>query len=279
LKQRIIRHAFFSCALLAAGFLGSTASAHAEPVSHSAKVQVNDDLVNFPDAQPFIDERDKLQVPIRFISDELGYKVDWVMNGSAVTVTLTKGDRTMIVDTGSGKALVNGNQADLDGTPQFRSGRVYVPLRFLAENEGFMVQWDNNNRIGIVCEDGKYHAPAWYAPSPKAVKTQAAVEKTLTVKASAYSDDPSENAGTSLDYFGNPLKLGTIAVDPNVIPLGSKVYISGYTFDGLPAGGMVATAADIGGAIKGKRIDIFIPGSPDYVNRFGFQNVKVEVLR
>jgi len=279
LKQRIFQHAFFSCALLASGLLGSAASAHAEPVSHSVKVQVNDDLVTFPDAQPYIDEQDKLQVPVRFISDELGYKVDWVMNGSAVTVTLTKGDRTIIVDTGSGKALVNGNEADLDGSPQFRMGRVYVPLRFLAEREGFMVQWDNNNRIGIVCKDGKYHAPAWYAPSPAAAKPRAAVEKTLTVKASAYSDDPAENAGTSLDYFGNPLKLGTIAVDPDVIPLGSKVYITGYTFDGLPAGGMMATAADIGGAIRGNRIDIFIPGTPDYVSRFGLQNVKVEVLR
>jgi 3D (Asp-Asp-Asp) domain-containing protein len=103
--------------------------------------------------------------------------------------------------------------------------------------------------------------------------------KVMNVKATAYSDAAEENGWGPVDYFGDPLKLGTIAVDPSVIPLGTKVYITGYDFKGLPAGGLVATATDKGSAIKGNRIDIFVPGSRSFVSGFGYQSVKVYVLK
>ncbi|MNJ53747.1 Cell wall-binding protein YocH precursor [compost metagenome] len=80
------------------------------------------------------------------------------------------------------------------------------------------------------------------------------------------------------DYYGNPLKLGTIAVDPNVIPMGTKVLVTGHSHPDLPKDSFVATAMDQGSAIKGNRIDIFIPASPQKVSQFGFQDVKLYVL-
>ncbi|GAA0379509.1 3D domain-containing protein [Paenibacillus motobuensis] len=104
--------------------------------------------------------------------------------------------------------------------------------------------------------------------------------KTINVKATAYSSAPSENGGYgAVDYYGDPLKLGTIAVDPKVIPLGTKVLVTGHDHGGLPKKAFVATATDIGGAIKGNRIDIFIPGSTSFVNQFGYQDVKLFVLK
>jgi len=104
--------------------------------------------------------------------------------------------------------------------------------------------------------------------------------KVLDIKATAYSASAEENGKWGpVDYFGNPLKLGTIAVDPNVIPFGTKVYITGYDFAGLPTGGLIATATDNGGAIKGNRIDIFVPGTRQFVSAFGYQNVKVYILK
>lgn len=103
--------------------------------------------------------------------------------------------------------------------------------------------------------------------------------KVIDSKATAYSASAEENGKWgAVDYFGNPLKLGTIAVDPKVIPFGTKVYVTGYDFEGLPADGFVAKATDTGGAIKGSRIDIFVPGSRSFVSAFGFQNVKVYIL-
>ena len=54
---------------------------------------------------------------------------------------------------------------------------------------------------------------------------------------------------TGIDLKANK-NAKVIAVDPNVIPLGSKVYVQGYG---------EATAADTGGAIKGNKIDVFVP--------------------
>ncbi|MBM7567395.1 3D domain-containing protein [Paenibacillus sacheonensis] len=100
----------------------------------------------------------------------------------------------------------------------------------------------------------------------------------VQAKASAYTAAPEENGWGAVDYFGNPLKLGTIAVDPDVIPMGSKVYVTGYDFNGLPSGGMIAVASDQGSAINGNRIDIFVPQSRKDASSFGFQYVKVFIL-
>jgi 3D (Asp-Asp-Asp) domain-containing protein len=126
-------------------------------------------------------------------------------------------------------------------------------------------------------------AAAAPAPAEPAVTTasgeKVAYSRTVSAVASAYTDNPAENGSWgNVDYYGNALKLGTVAVDPNVIPLGTKLYITGYTFDGMP-GGIVATASDIGGAIKGNRIDIFIPSSMGDAANFGLQNVTVYVLK
>lgn len=104
--------------------------------------------------------------------------------------------------------------------------------------------------------------------------------RTVDVKASAYSASAAENGKWgAVDYFGNPLQLGTIAVDPKVIPMGTKVLVTGHSHANLPKKAFVATASDQGGAIKGNRIDIFIPGKRSEVKTFGFQDVTLFVLK
>ncbi|WP_068617536.1 3D domain-containing protein [Paenibacillus tuaregi] len=103
--------------------------------------------------------------------------------------------------------------------------------------------------------------------------------KTIDVVATAYSAHSSENGWGPVDYYGNPLTLGTIAVDPKVIPMGTKVLVTGHSHSGLPKNAFVATATDQGSAIKGRRIDIFIPGSQESVNTFGFQDIKLYVIK
>lgn len=102
----------------------------------------------------------------------------------------------------------------------------------------------------------------------------------LSLKATAYTAAASENGKWgAVDYFGNALKVGTVAVDPKMIPLGTKLYITGYDYNGLPAGGIIAKATDIGGSIKGNRIDIFVPHTTQQAREFGIQNVQVYVLK
>lgn len=157
-KTVILSCAFISCALFSAA-----AHAHAA-AEETAKVQVNDTLVEFPDAQPFIDEHTQLQVPLRLMSETLGLRVDWSMEGTEVKVSMKNDHQTVTLKSGDSFAIVNGNKVKLESKVTFRQGRVYVPLRFVTETLGSRVQWDHDNRIAIIDADGKYHAPAWYAP-------------------------------------------------------------------------------------------------------------------
>jgi len=235
------------------------------------KVQVNEELVHFPDTQPFVDSANMLQAPVRFISDKLGYEAHWENAGSELKITLKNKENTFSFTTGSSTADINGKSVTLQTVPQNIDGRAFFPVRSLADILGIPMQWDAGNQIAIFGLDGKYHAPAWYAPK---------IEKVLEAKATAYTGSADENGNFgSVDYFGNPLKVGTIAVDPNVIPLGTKVYIEGYSYDGLPSGGMYATATDIGGAVKENKIDIFVPESKAQAQKFGIQQVKIFVLK
>lgn len=94
-------------------------------------------------------------------------------------------------------------------------------------------------------------------------------KRVIVMQATAY--DPTAGSKTAM---GTRARVGAVAVDPRVIPLGSKLYIE--SMDGFASYGY-ATAEDTGGAIKGNRIDLFYTSNAE-ANRFGRRNVKVYVL-
>ena len=83
----------------------------------------------------------------------------------------------------------------------------------------------------------------------------------------AYCNGCSGITATGIDLRSNP-HLKVIAVDPRVIPLGSKVWVEGYGH---------AVAGDTGGAIKGMKIDLFMP-TTDQAFGFGRKQVRIKVL-
>ncbi|WP_081988465.1 3D domain-containing protein [Halobacillus sp. BBL2006] len=96
------------------------------------------------------------------------------------------------------------------------------------------------------------------------------VKRTVNVEATAYTafcEGCSGTTYTGIDLRANPDKK-VIAVDPDIIPLGSKVRVPGYG---------VAVAGDIGGDIQGHRIDVFIPEEGKAFD-FGRRQVEVEIL-
>ena len=81
-------------------------------------------------------------------------------------------------------------------------------------------------------------------------------KKVLTCNATAYDPSPESNGGYGgLTATGLPAKYGVIAVDPRIIPLGSKVYVESTDGGNSWVYGF-AIAADTGGAIKGNRVDL-----------------------
>jgi len=90
--------------------------------------------------------------------------------------------------------------------------------------------------------------------------------RSLTMNASAYSAYDDGNGHYT--FGGNLVRKGLVAVDPTVIPLGTRLFIPGYGH---------AIADDIGGAIKGNRIDMAF-GSHNEAMDFGRQQVTVYIL-
>lgn len=83
-----------------------------------------------------------------------------------------------------------------------------------------------------------------------------------TFKAYAYNGSGTTASGTKTTANR------TVAVDPKVIPLGSKIMINGKIY----------TAEDTGGSIKGKKLDIYMPSYDDCMD-WGVRNVKVYLIK
>jgi uncharacterized protein YabE (DUF348 family) len=103
--------------------------------------------------------------------------------------------------------------------------------------------------------------------------------KVLTMKATAYTLDPAETGGKEPDHpaygitkSGLPVEHGIIAVDPDIIPLFTKVYVE--TADGTWLDYGMAIAADTGSAIQGNIIDLFMWEKSDAL-RWGRRTVRV----
>ncbi|MCB6364754.1 G5 domain-containing protein [Intestinibacillus massiliensis] len=98
--------------------------------------------------------------------------------------------------------------------------------------------------------------------------------RVVDVKATAYSTEgwSRENKITAT---GTRCRVGAVAVDPRVIPLGSRLYITSPDGESWVYG--TAVAEDTGGAIKGNRIDLYYNTQAE-CRRFGVRGAKVYVL-
>ena len=118
--------------------------------------------------------------------------------------------------------------------------------------------------LGI--EEEIYVFPAGVHETGRAPLTSRGQGRSLYVSATAYSAfDPGNTNRTAM---GTLLRRGVIAVDPAVIPLGTRVFIPGYG---------EAIAEDVGGAIRGNRIDIAFESHEEALS-FGRQDLEIFVM-
>ena len=126
-------------------------------------------------------------------------------------------------------------------------------------------QQANQLTVDGICGDGTYRVLSGgkaYEP-PKATH---AGGRMLYVSATAYSSqDPGNSPHTAM---GTRVRRGVIAVDPAVIPMGTRVFIPGYG---------EAVAEDIGGAVKGNHIDIAFDTHKEALS-FGRRNMEVYIM-
>ncbi|MGQ9698282.1 MAG: 3D domain-containing protein [Armatimonadota bacterium] len=147
-----------------------------------------------------------------------------------------------------------------------RRTAALVPLRATLEPRGYRVGYDANTGQAIVTNPrtgkavrfkGTTVGGTMYAtqsqinsivaqlgpPTVPVLRGYIRPTKVLRVEATAYCLPGRTRMGT-------PVRKGVVAVDPKVIPLGSVLYVEGYGW---------GRAEDTGAAIKGNRIDVWLP--------------------
>ncbi|SET78974.1 Putative Ig domain-containing protein [Natronincola peptidivorans] len=99
------------------------------------------------DAAPYIQAvSNRTLVPLRFISEALGSEVQW--NPETKQITITEGDREIVLTIGSRIVFVDGEIIAIDCEPAIMPpGRTFVPLRFISETLGAEVNYDNITRV------------------------------------------------------------------------------------------------------------------------------------
>ncbi|WP_435925099.1 family 10 glycosylhydrolase [Paenibacillus sp. DYY-L-2] len=111
------------------------------------------------DTSPYIKAKENVtMVPLRVISEGLGAVVEW--SATARTATIQKDGNTLILGIGQKTASVNGSSVPLDVSVENKSGRTMVPIRFVSEQLGLVVNWDQKLRtISLISSAGSAETP------------------------------------------------------------------------------------------------------------------------
>lgn len=146
-------------ALFSSSFTGLAASL-------PLRVVVNGEKVIFPDAQPFIDAQQRVQLPVRFISEALGAEVLWDSKAKKATISLE--GKTMGVYIGKKSYELNGTTKQMDTAALFKQSRTFVPLRFVYEGLGVNVKWDDAVKTVYITTPG--NEPSYEYPRNREFK-------------------------------------------------------------------------------------------------------------
>lgn len=121
-------------------------------MAQDIRVKVNGIYLR-PDVPPVV-QNGRTMVPFRVIFEAVGAQVNW--EPTTKTVTGIKSDSTIILKIGESTAEVNGVRKALDCSPVVINGRTMVPVRFIAENLGLPVDWDEASRLVSIGLDRLY---------------------------------------------------------------------------------------------------------------------------
>ena len=184
-------------------------------------------------------------------------------DSKAKVYTVKKGDSLYKIS-----KIHNVSIADLMKKNNLKSTVIYPNQKLKVESRGSSTKTSTANAKTSVAKPAVTKASKKVETPSRSTSEKAVKEFTVTATAyTAYCNGCSGITKTGINLKKNP-DLKVIAVDPSVIKLGTKVHVEGYGY---------AIAGDIGGAIKGNKIDVFIP-SKSKALEWGRKQVKIKIL-
>ncbi|MEF2964475.1 family 10 glycosylhydrolase [Paenibacillus sp. M1] len=106
------------------------------------------------DSAPYIKSKENVtMVPMRVISEGLGAQVEW--SAASRSAVIRKDGNVLTLGIGKETAQVNGTAVALDVSVENKNGRTMVPLRFVGEQLGLVVDWDQTSKtISLTSAEG-----------------------------------------------------------------------------------------------------------------------------
>jgi len=95
-------------------------------------------VAEIPNSGKLIDG--KTYVPLRFVSEKMGAKVNWLAQEKAAEISIDASN--VFIRLGSKVAKVNGVEKTMESSPILINEKTFVPLRFVSENLGCKISWD-----------------------------------------------------------------------------------------------------------------------------------------
>ena len=104
----------------------------------STEYVVNNNIIT-GDAAPYVDSNWRTMVPIRALAEAFDAEVVWDEANPEVVTINYDGDTQIVMNVGETGYTIDGEEGEMDTVPVNNNGRVYVPIRFVAEGIGFHV--------------------------------------------------------------------------------------------------------------------------------------------
>jgi len=111
-----------------------------DPVSANSPIEVlvDGDEIKYTTSPAIINN--KLMAPVRKTAETMGLKVEWSEQNQMVSIIGIGKTVKIMVD--SKEAFINRKQIQLEAAPTIVNGQTMIPLRFLSEEFGYLVEWN-----------------------------------------------------------------------------------------------------------------------------------------
>ncbi|MBT2288528.1 N-acetylmuramoyl-L-alanine amidase [Paenibacillus albidus] len=207
-------HRLFLLLILPLLFLSFAGDKAAAAGNSAGKIILDNQELTMPKGIKLENVNGSVMIPIRVVVESLGFEVLWEQKSKRVTVQ--QDHKSVELAVGSKTATADGVTLDLNAAPKQTGGTVLVPIRFVSEQFGLKVGWDNSDKI--VYLTGGSASIGGDSPAPVPTDTPAATPPTATPPLAGGTDQgavpggasPSPTPGSPGTPVGQPLVNGAV---------------------------------------------------------------------
>ncbi|MFD2116675.1 N-acetylmuramoyl-L-alanine amidase [Paenibacillus yanchengensis] len=118
---------------------------HSYAATNLTKIFLNGEELVLPEDVEVVNVKNNVMIPIRVVAENLKFKVDWNQKTQSVKIQHDSKVISLIVD--KKEVKVDNDQKMLSIAPQIIKNTVVVPIRFVSEEMGLKVNWNNTDKI------------------------------------------------------------------------------------------------------------------------------------